>query len=106
MFAAVSHLPHLLAYALVHDVAQRDNSAQLFAFAAGGFRDFTRIAGSCPRCGATSASPTATRCWRARPLLDELDALRARSSGDGAALEQLFAEARDARATRWTRHST
>ena len=48
MLAAVSHLPHLLAYALVHDVAKRNNSAQLFSFAAGGFRDFTRIASSHP----------------------------------------------------------
>lgn len=39
VLAAVSHLPHLLAFALVHDVAQRDNSAELFSFAAGGFRD-------------------------------------------------------------------
>jgi prephenate dehydrogenase len=42
VFAAVSHLPHLLAYALVHDVAGRKNSSELFSFAAGGFRDFTR----------------------------------------------------------------
>ena len=48
MLATVSHLPHLLAYALVHEVAGRDNSAQLFSFAAGGFRDFTRIASSHP----------------------------------------------------------
>jgi len=44
VLAAVSHLPHLLAYALVHEVANRRNSKQLFSFAAGGFRDFTRIA--------------------------------------------------------------
>ena len=48
IFAAVSHLPHLLAYSLVDMIAQRDNAAQLFSFAAGGFRDFTRIAGSSP----------------------------------------------------------
>jgi prephenate dehydrogenase len=48
VFAAVSHLPHLLAFALVHDFAQRPNSDQLFGFAAGGFRDFTRIASSHP----------------------------------------------------------
>ena len=48
VLAAVSHLPHVLAYALVHDVAKRNNSEQLFSFAAGGFRDFTRIASSHP----------------------------------------------------------
>ncbi|NOT69468.1 MAG: prephenate dehydrogenase/arogenate dehydrogenase family protein [Methylophilaceae bacterium] len=46
IFAAVSHLPHLLAFALVDDIAARPNASQLFSFAASGFRDFTRIAGS------------------------------------------------------------
>lgn len=48
VFAAVSHLPHLLAFALVDDIAARPNAEQLFSFAASGFRDFTRIAGSHP----------------------------------------------------------
>lgn len=48
VFAAVSHLPHLLSFALVHDLAKRDNKEQLLSFAASGFRDFTRIAASSP----------------------------------------------------------
>jgi prephenate dehydrogenase len=48
VFAAVSHLPHLLAYALVNDISARADAAQLFGYAAGGFRDFTRIASSDP----------------------------------------------------------
>lgn len=48
IFAAVSHLPHLLAFALVDEIASRPNAEQLFSFAASGFRDFTRIAGSHP----------------------------------------------------------
>ncbi len=48
IFAAVSHLPHLAAYALVDDLAQRADSDTYFRFAASGFRDFTRIAGSSP----------------------------------------------------------
>ena len=48
IFAAVSHLPHLLAFALVDDIASRPNAEELFSFAASGFRDFTRIAGSSP----------------------------------------------------------
>jgi prephenate dehydrogenase len=102
VFAAVSHLPHLLAYALVHEFAGRVNSAQLFGYAAGGFRDFTRIASSHPE------------MWRdicvanREPLLAELDRYAAKlralrpllERGDGAALEQLFAEARAAR-ERW-----
>jgi len=99
VFAAVSHLPHLLAYALVHDLAGRDNSDQLFGFAAGGFRDFTRIASSHPE------------MWRdiclanRQALLQELDAymaelLRTRvllASADGAGLEAMFDTARNRR---------
>ena len=48
IFASVSHLPHLAAFALVHSLAQRDNAETLLAFAASGFRDFTRIAASSP----------------------------------------------------------
>lgn len=101
-FAAVSHLPHLLAYALVHEFSGRDNSEQLFGFAAGGFRDFTRIASSHPE------------MWRdicianRSALIKELDAfqselLRTRvllASADGAALEAMFATSR-ARRDAW-----
>jgi prephenate dehydrogenase len=48
IFAAVSHLPHLLAFALVDEIAGRDNADIFFRFAASGFRDFTRIASSSP----------------------------------------------------------
>lgn len=48
VFASVSHLPHLLAYALVDDIAQKSHADRLFQYAASGFRDFTRIAGSSP----------------------------------------------------------
>ena len=48
VLAATSHLPHLLAYALVDALAQSDASEDIFRCAAGGFRDFTRIASSDP----------------------------------------------------------
>ncbi len=99
VFAAVSHLPHLLAYALVDDIAARDNADLLFQYAASGFRDFTRIAGSSPE------------MWRdislanRAALLAELDAYTAQLStlramlvaSDGAALEQVYARAQSAR---------
>ena len=102
VLAAVSHLPHLLAYALVHEVAGRADSAQLFGFAAGGFRDFTRIASSHPEMWRDICVANRDR------LLDELDRYLAKlqavrplvENGDGAALEKLFAEARAAR-QRW-----
>lgn len=48
VFASVSHLPHLLAYALVDNIVRKPQSNLLFEYAASGFRDFTRIAGSSP----------------------------------------------------------
>ncbi len=97
VLAAVSHLPHLLAYALVHEVAQRDNSAQLFSFAAGGFRDFTRIASSHPEMWRDICAANRDR------LLDELSRFSAKLDqlkallDDPARLEKLFAEAKAAR---------
>jgi prephenate dehydrogenase len=104
VLAAVSHLPHLLAYALVHDVAKRENSAQLFSFAAGGFRDFTRIASSHPEMWRDICIANRDR------LLDEvsrfsrkLDQVK-RLLDSPAELEKLFAEARDAR-NKWIHSS-
>ena len=48
VLAATSHLPHVLAYTLVGALAKKDNSDDIFECAAGGFRDFTRIAASDP----------------------------------------------------------
>ena len=48
IFAAVSHLPHLLAYAYVHQIATHPDGTLYLDFAASGFRDFTRIASSHP----------------------------------------------------------
>ncbi len=102
VFAAVSHLPHLLAYALVHEFAGRDNPAQLFGYAAGGFRDFTRIASSHPEmwrdiCVANREALGA----ELERYIEKLQSLRAPlAAGDGAALEKVFDESRQAR-NRW-----
>jgi len=48
VLAATSHLPHVLAYALVDSLAQMHERVEIFRYAAGGFRDFTRIASSSP----------------------------------------------------------
>jgi len=48
VLAATSHLPHMLAYTLVDCLAGMDRSDEIFDYAAGGFRDFTRIAASSP----------------------------------------------------------
>jgi prephenate dehydrogenase len=49
VLGATSHLPHLLAYALVDTLATQEDSKEVFRYAAGGFRDFTRIAESDPQ---------------------------------------------------------
>ncbi len=102
IFAAVSHLPHLLSFALVSEIASRPEAAELFAFAAGGFRDFTRIAASSPEMWRDIALQNRAA------LLAELDHYGARlavfrsliEKGDGPALERLMTEARSAR-TAW-----
>ena len=48
VLAATSHLPHVLAYALVESLASLSDDGEVFKYAAGGFRDFTRIASSDP----------------------------------------------------------
>jgi prephenate dehydrogenase len=48
VLAATSHLPHVLAFTLVDSLARLGDTEELFAYAAGGFRDFTRIASSDP----------------------------------------------------------
>ena len=99
VFAAVSHLPHLLAYALVDDIANKPHADLLFQYAASGFRDFTRIAGSSPEMWRDISLANSTA------LLTELDAymaqlaqLRARlAAGDGATLEAVYGNAQRAR---------
>jgi prephenate dehydrogenase len=100
VFASVSHLPHLLSFALVEQILNAPDAALKFSFAAGGFRDFTRIAASSPE------------MWRdvclanRDALIDELDGyltvlagLRAAIvAGDGETLETVFARSREARA--------
>jgi prephenate dehydrogenase len=57
IFAAVSHLPHLLAFALVDDIASRNNADQLFRFAASGLEILRALRAATPKCGATLAWP-------------------------------------------------
>lgn len=104
VFASVSHLPHLLAYALVDDIAKKPHAELLFQYAASGFRDFTRIAGSSPE------------MWRdislanQVALLEELDSYTTRlaelramlAARDGSAIEAVYANAQQARHN-WTR---
>lgn len=99
VFAAVSHLPHVLAFTLVESFARRPEAADLFANAGSGFRDFTRIASSHPEMwrdiSIANRAALVAELDRYMNALIEVRALLA--TGDGQALEKLFATARDAR---------
>ena len=99
IFAAVSHLPHLLAFALVNNLANRPNAKQLFDFAASGFRDFTRIAGSSPEMWRDISLANKTA------LMNELEAYQSEISAlqnllkseDSQGLQAMFEHASQAR---------
>lgn len=99
VLAATSHLPHITAFALVDMLGREDQTEEIFRYAAGGFRDFTRIA---------SSDPTMWRdiCLANRgPLLQRIEGLRRElaqmaaliEAEDGAALLQNFQRAKAAR---------
>jgi prephenate dehydrogenase len=107
VFSAVSHLPHMLAYALVHMIGTRPDAEALFSFAASGFRDFTRIAGS------------SAEMWRdialanRDALLADMEAYQQQlgelaqclRQADGAEIERIFEAARCAR-NAWIRNGS
>ena len=99
VFAAVSHLPHLLSFALVHDLAQRDNRDQLLSFAASGFRDFTRIAASSPEMWRDISLANRDALMReVKQYADELYVIhQALENNDAAKLEEIFSLAREVR---------
>ena len=103
VFAAVSHLPHLLSFALVHDLAQRDNRELLLSFAASGFRDFTRIAASSPEMWRDICMANREALLRElQSYIAELKQMSAAlEAGDAERLEQTFRAARELRAG-WT----
>lgn len=99
IFAAVSHLPHVAAFALVGALARRRDAHKLLGFAGAGLRDTVRIAGSSPQMwrDICMANRPALLAWLDRYMGELEIAHRAIRRGDGARLEQLFARAREAR---------
>jgi prephenate dehydrogenase len=102
IFGAVSHLPHVAAYALLSTLARRRDAPKLLAYSGAGLRDTVRIAGSSPEMWRDI-------CMANRDALlgllddymDELEIARAAiESNDGEALAAMFEAAREAR-RRW-----
>jgi prephenate dehydrogenase len=99
VLAATSHLPHLLAFGLVDSMAKRNENLEIFRYAAGGFRDFTRIAGSDPVMWHDIFLANREAVLRTLDTFrTDLDALReAVCAGDGPQLMGVFTRARMAR---------
>jgi prephenate dehydrogenase len=102
-FAAVSHLPHLLAFAAVNALTAQPQGAAFLEMAGPGFRDFSRIAASDASVWrdilSANQSEVLTQMAHFRAALDQFE--NALKQGDTAALQQLIQQASDVRST-WT----
>lgn len=99
VLAATSHLPHMLAFGLVDTLARMDETEEIFRYAAGGFRDFTRIASSSPVmwrdvCIANREALSAMLGRFSVELTDLAESIR---RGDAERLLQIFERAKSAR---------
>ena len=99
-FAAVSHLPHLLAFAAMNAVNAQDQAAQFLSLAGPGFRDFTRIAASDPAVWRDILHANRDQLLlQSEHLREALQAFEtALAQGDGAALQTLITGASQSRA--------
>ncbi len=102
-FAAVSHLPHLLAFAFFNAVARQPSGRDFLSLAGPGFRDFTRIAASDPAVWRdvllANKTEVLAQSQRFKDALDELEGLIQR--GDGAALDAVIRQAAEGR-SQWS----
>jgi prephenate dehydrogenase len=99
VLAATSHLPHMLAFGLVDALARMEEHDEIFRYAAGGFRDFTRIASSNPQmwrdiCIANKGALSDMMTAFAGEMSDLADTIR---NADGDHLLEIFARAKAAR---------
>ena len=99
ILAATSHLPHALAYSLVHCLSTQSHTDEIFRYAAGGFADFTRIASSDPIVWREICLANRDELLKALDHFDvSLQHMReSLSSADGDALEEIFTAAKSAR---------
>ncbi|MEQ8954005.1 MAG: bifunctional prephenate dehydrogenase/3-phosphoshikimate 1-carboxyvinyltransferase [Gammaproteobacteria bacterium] len=106
VLAATSHLPHLLAYAIVDVLARQESSEDIFRYAAGGFADFSRLASSDPQMWSdiflANADATVAMLEQYVTRLGELR--RQIESKDGTGLYEAFANARAVRQQFIVRH--
>jgi prephenate dehydrogenase len=99
VLAATSHLPHMLAFSLVDSLARMEGHDEIFRYAAGGFRDFTRIASSSPPmwrdiCIANRKSLSEAMERYSAEMKELAETI---SRGDGEHLLEIFERAKQAR---------
>lgn len=99
VLAATSHLPHALAYALVHCLSTQTHTSEIFRYAAGGFADFTRIASSDPEVWRDICLSNRDEILHVLEEFDQtLKQLQASlENKDGIALQEMFAVAKKSR---------
>lgn len=99
ILAATSHLPHALAYALVHCLSTQTHTPEIFRYAAGGFADFTRIASSDPEVWRDICLSNRDEILQALQEFDQtLKQLKTSlENKDGVALQEMFAVAKKSR---------
>ncbi|HEC06705.1 MAG TPA: prephenate dehydrogenase/arogenate dehydrogenase family protein [Thiolapillus brandeum] len=99
VLAATSHLPHMLAFGLVDALSRMKENDEIFRYAAGGFRDFTRIASSNPvmwRDVCVANGPALSKMLAA--FAEEMnDLAQTIAAGDGEHLLEVFSRAKEAR---------
>jgi prephenate dehydrogenase len=99
VLAATSHLPHMLAFGLVDSLARMKDNDEIFRYAAGGFRDFTRIASSDPVMWRDiclyNREAVLKMAQSYHRDLDEM--MHAIEQGDGESLLEIFSRAKAAR---------
>lgn len=99
-YAAVSHLPHLIAFAMINGIAGQDHGKEYMSLAGPGFRDFTRIAASDPKMWrdilVANREELLDQSRIFQKTLQSLENLI--TSGDGDALESLIEQASETRA--------
>ncbi len=108
-YAAVSHLPHLIAFAMINGIKSQDNGKDYLALAGPGFRDFTRIAASDPKMWRdillANRDELLAQSKIFQQSLQSLEQLISSSSGD--ALQSLIDQASETRANwRISSHKT
>jgi len=97
IFGAVSHLPHAVAYSLINSILSAENHEELFEFAGGGLKDYTRIAASSPEMWSSifmaNSGPTLEAIARFQEALERIKS--AIEKGDESALMDELSKSRD-----------